>query len=203
MGPLLALLSIVAGAEPALPKGWQAPEDWQVMGFANGDLNGDGRPDLAVVLRDAQDEVRVEVYLQQANGTFRLHTTSAGAACFRCGEGAKAPTVEGLPSIKKGVLELDYLNGWGQAWENVARFRLDKGGHFILVGYTYRSWDTTSAHPEQETGYASRDANLAALKMVELAGKRRVTCRLAKKLKGLELSRFEWGRFDVGHCGKM
>ena len=168
MGSLFVLFAVVVASDPALPKGWVAPQDWQVMGFANGDLNGDGRQDLAVVLRNAEDEVKLEVYLQQANGSWRLHTAAAGAACYRCGEGAKAPTVEGLPSIKKGVLELEYVNGGREAWDSVARFRLDGGGHFILTSYGYRAWDTTSQHPELETGYAFRDVNLSTLKMVEL-----------------------------------
>jgi hypothetical protein len=207
MSPLLPLLALAAAVAPGLPKSWQPPKGWEVERFAEGDLNHDGRPDLAVVLSTADNKVELVIYLQQADGTWREHTTSEEAVCFTCA-GPKGPPVAGDPAITdKGILEMTYFGGGGDlGFESVAKFRLDAKDHFILIGYTYKASNMTAENGSLEAGLVdSKDVNLSTLKMVEtISGhKKPVTCRVDKKLQGIELSMFSFTGFNVDDCLKQ
>jgi hypothetical protein len=204
IAPLLAALSIAA-SEGEPPKAWAAPKGWTVESFAQGDLDGDGRPDLAVVLADPKDppKVKLAVYLQQPDGSFRLHTTSPRAVCTECG-GMNGPPVNGEPEITpKGILEIGYEGGAREEWHSTTKWRLDKTGHFILIGFSFTVFDRLDPAGEEPGSNKSLDVNLATLRMEDqLDGARKLKCKVDKKFQGLELSTFAYEDFDVGRCKK-
>jgi hypothetical protein len=208
---LTALLVATLAAEPALPKGFAPPAGWTVAAHAEGDLNGDGRPDLAVVLRDSASaddaanpppRLELRVYLQRSDGSYALHTTAPRAVCAGCG-GPKGGDLLGEPAItKKGLLELSYSGGSREAWDITAKWRLDKSGHFRLIGWTQRNRDTLSEDGRMEAGeVVSQDVNFATQKQIEqLQGKGQRSCAVPAKLCALELSSFVFEDFHLDDC---
>lgn len=153
------------GATPAsfTPAGYQELPD----GHAAGDLNADGRPDLALVLAPiAEDTVAkgdgetgllprlLLVLFAQPGGGYQLAAQGHQAVlCKGCG--GQYDPLDQL-SIEKGVVVLSQQGGGSGRWGVVSRFRYQQGG-FFLIGET--RWD--SRDPASEClPDTSEDTNL-------------------------------------------
>lgn len=149
------------------------PEGWRLAGSAEGDLNGDGRPDLVVVA--AHDEEQSEpnettwqeprllvLALRDAGGELRRSAVSTGAVmCRGCGGAFGDPFAD--VSVERGAVVVDHYGGSRERWSFVDRFRYE-GGRWVHIGETERHMDSTNPDDESE-----RDANLVTGLVIESA----------------------------------
>jgi hypothetical protein len=129
------------------------PRGWVLEQQAEGDLTGDRRPDLAVLIRqqrpdDAEHDRALVVVERGADGVYaRIGVGTRFLLCSSC-YGAVAGAV-GTPllSIRRGVLHIDQLSGSREARERALRFRLDaESGRMQLVGEELNAWDRVDRH---------------------------------------------------------
>lgn len=129
------------------------PRGWVLEQQAEGDLTGDRRPDLAVLIRqqrpdDAEHDRALVVVERGADGVYaRIGVGTRFLLCSSC-YGAVAGAV-GTPllSIRRGVLHIDQLSGSREARERALRFRLDaESGRMQLVGEELNTWDRVDRH---------------------------------------------------------
>ncbi len=170
---LLALAAGLAASAQVAPVGGSPaatfiPEGYYELpdGRAAGDLNADGRPDLALVLAPlAEDTVAKDsgendlpprlllVLFAQPNGRYRLAAQSRQAVlCKGCG-GQYDPFSQ--LEITKGCVVLSQQGGNSGRWGIINKFRYQQGD-FFLIGETY--W-TSEVGPECPPG-TSEDTNL-------------------------------------------
>ncbi len=135
---LLALPSFAAAAAlPGLPKTGRtaadfAPKGWTVEQQVVGELGGDARPDLAVVLVKVADgdaeRPRALVWLHGADGGYALVGSNVGllacVACLGINGGDGAPVVE----IQKRVLVVQQEGGSREAYGCTHRLRHEAEG---------------------------------------------------------------------------
>ncbi|HEX5708912.1 MAG TPA: hypothetical protein VFX96_16550 [Pyrinomonadaceae bacterium] len=151
------------------------PSGWRLLGSAEGDLNADGRADLALALAhdaeqsdpgDIWQEPRLLVIaLREANGKLRRSAVSQEAVmCRGCGGVFGDPFAD--MRIERGALVVDHYGGSRDRWSFVDRFRYD-GGRWVHIGATERHMD--SFEPDFEE---SRDANLSTGLVIESASGR-------------------------------
>jgi hypothetical protein len=125
------------------------PSGWKIMAQAEGDLNKDGIPDAALVLRESAEEKegadtadmkRILVILFGASsGGYKLSATSKEAVlCKDCGGVFGDPFV-GI-KIVRGVIVIDHYGGSRNRWGYTHRWRYQDGDWF-LVGLTSRQED--------------------------------------------------------------
>ncbi len=160
-------------AETAEAPAGFVPAGWRLLGSAEGDLNGDGRPDLVVVA--AHDEEQSEpnettwqeprllvLALRDAGGKLRRSDVSTGAVmCRGCG-GVFGDPFAGV-SVERGAVVVDHYGGSRERWSFVDRFRYE-GGRWVHIGETERHMDSTNPDDESE-----RDANLVTGLVIESA----------------------------------
>ncbi|MFO0627996.1 MAG: hypothetical protein U0325_20640 [Polyangiales bacterium] len=129
------------------------PRGWVLEQQAEGDLTGDRRPDLAVLIRqqrpdDAEHDRALVVVERGADGVYaRIGVGTRFLLCSSC-YGAVAGAV-GTPllSIRRGVLHVAQLSGSREARERALRFRLDaESGRMQLVGEELNTWDRVDRH---------------------------------------------------------
>lgn len=137
---------------PAIPKTGKTLEDFippsrAILMQAQGDLNQDGLPDLAVVLKGA-DEDREEgaatetprlllILFATKGGGYTLAASSEKAVlCKTCGGVFGDPFV--TLGIENGVLVIEHYGGSSQRWGYTHRWRY-QDGEFLLIGLTTRS----------------------------------------------------------------
>ncbi len=167
----LLLLPLAARAQTPLagrPARSFIPANYHELpdGRASGDLNRDGRPDLALVLAPtAEDTVakgdgdsdglpprRLLVLLAAPGGGYQLAGQSRRAVlCKGCG--GQYDPFEGL-SITNGILSLDQMGGGSQRWGITSKFRYQQGSFYLIGETTSR----TDPGPECSVG-SSEDAN--------------------------------------------
>lgn len=150
------------------------PAGWRLLGSADGDLNGDGRPDTALaVAHDAEQSEPGDVWqeprllviaLREASGKLRRAAVSQEVVmCRGCG-GVFGDPFEGL-SIERGALVVNHYGGSRDRWSFIDRFRHDSG-RFVHIGATERHMDSFNPNMLEE-----RDANLSTGLVIEsLAG---------------------------------
>ena len=221
MTTLLLLALLHAEAAPAKSIDAQiaaALPDFRLLRQAEGDLNGDGLPDIAAVLQekgDGSDGPRagmLAVFLRTTAGKLRLHTRAPDAVCPGCG-GPKGDWsgVLGDPSIAKGILTMEYLGGSRDLWVFKQKWRLDpRKDRFVLIGETREDSDTLSDDGEVEPGQLSfEEINYLSGKMTRRISHRGTRhCQVRPELRGLELADFDWeahtegDRFVKGSCRK-
>ena len=165
--PLLLALFVIgsrASAEillPSPPSAGSKPQDFVPVGLeilmeAAGDLNQDGKPDAALVLRNpAENTIPVTeewprllvLLLQKPEGGYRLAAKSRQAIlCRTCGGVFGDPLAE--IQIKNGVLVIDHYGGSRDRWGYTHRWR-HQDGDWVLIGETKSSSDTFG--PEAKT----------------------------------------------------
>ncbi|HEX5034355.1 MAG TPA: hypothetical protein VFW62_07745, partial [bacterium] len=110
------------------------PKGWETLMQAEGDLNRDGKPDAALVLKNptedagGEEQPRLLVLLLQnpAGGGYRLAATSEQAIlCRICGGIFGDPLAE--LQIKNGVVIIDHYGGSRFRWGYTHRWRQQDG----------------------------------------------------------------------------
>lgn len=175
MRKLLLALSVVltlgtgAAAQDAKPldvssvaKEGSAPSDfvpsgWKVEDTVKGDLNKDGRDDVALELVQAGGEdterARALVVLFAAdNGKLRRAGVSNKVLyCTMC-QGTMGGGSGGVLKIQKGVLLVDQLSGSRESTHTLLRFRYDaKDNRFVLIGQDVDTQDRLSGEGTGES----------------------------------------------------
>jgi len=190
-----------AAARPA-SGGWreQLPAGWTIESSVEGDLNGDGRDDVAATLSQTgadgvRKDVRVVVLLKKTDGTYALHTDSPKAACAGCGALAGTDGVEGRVGVRKGALVLSYRAGTHGQWKVTTRWRL-KHGRFMMDGFT--RVNEAGGEPGE---LLSAEASAAKGRIVERlagAGGRSTTrsCRAPARLRETTLTGFDFANAE-------
>lgn len=126
------------------------PAGWALVEALKGDLNGDGRPDLAMLMRESDpgkvlrddteldtNPYRIAVAFLQADGrTYRLAMENHTLIPRHTNRGVSDPFQDF--ALKKGVLAVQLhhfanMGGWGMATMKFG-FRYQQGG-FRLIGY--------------------------------------------------------------------
>jgi hypothetical protein len=110
-------------------------------GRATGDLNHDGRPDVALVLSpkaesldDYDDETmpgRVLLILFGTAQGYKLATQANRVMLSKNGGGQYGDPFAGL-SIRKGVLTVNHYGGSSWRWSVVSKFRYQQGNFFLI-----------------------------------------------------------------------
>ena len=195
------LAFLLAAAAPARA-GWREllPKDWTVESSAEGDLDGDGRDDVAATLSHSgadgtRKDVRVVVLLRKADGSYVLHTDSPKAACAGCGALSGTDGVEGRVGVSKGALVLGYRAGAHGAWKVTTRWRL-KHGRFMMAGFQRLNQGET-----RPGDLLSAEANVAEGRLTErvaAAGGRATTrsCRVPARLRESTLTAFDFANAE-------
>ncbi|HVZ27169.1 MAG TPA: hypothetical protein VG798_00800, partial [Rhizomicrobium sp.] len=126
---MIALFLAAALAQHASSSQGFTPKGWRVEASATGDLDGDGKPDLALVLKDAKGMRTLMVAFGGAGGYDRK---AQNDKLLPVGDSDPQQTFDesGL-AIKGRVLNLriDHLRG-----NSTYSFRF-QNGHFELIGY--------------------------------------------------------------------
>lgn len=149
------------------------PAGWRLLEAAEGDLNGDGRADMALVA--AHDEEQSEpnettwqeprllvIALRDGGGKLRRSAAAAGAVmCRGCG-GVFGDPFAGV-SIERGAVVVNHYGGSRERWAFADRFRYE-GDRWVHIGETERHMDSTNPDLEEE-----RDANLVTGLVIESA----------------------------------
>jgi hypothetical protein len=189
-------------------------------GDATGDLNGDGIPDVAVLLADkamkedaADKPLALRVYFADKSGKLTLATEAPKAACLGCGgvKGGDAPyTLE----IKKGVLSLTYDGGSRETESYTTKWRYQHGD-FELVGIHEVQMDTLAGDKGMIRSI-ERDVNVSTLKMEETVStvvsstpdgeikttEKKHKCAVPPEYKGRKLKSADNSDFTVPKCTK-
>lgn len=155
----LGALSLALGALALAGPAWGAPAPpplagHQVLAQAQGDLNGDGLPDLvAVHARKGGPAPRpVLVHWGRPGGGFGPAALRSDGAVLRSDEGGAMGDPWGELAIQRGTLLLTHRGGSSYAWSNADRYAWS-GGAMRLIGCTERSWqqgDPESTMDEQD-----------------------------------------------------
>lgn len=140
------------------------PRGWVLEQQAEGDLTGDRRPDLALVIRqqrpDDADHDRALVVLERgADGVYaRIGVGTRFLLCSSCYGSVAGPVGAPLLAIRRGVLAVEQLSGSREARERTLRFRLDaESGRLMLVGEELASWDRAEGRGSRtRTNHLSR-----------------------------------------------
>lgn len=129
------------------------PRGWVLEDQAEGDLTGDRRPDLAVLIRqqrpeDAEHDRALVVVERGADGVYaRIGVGNRFLLCSSCFGSVAGALGRPLLSIRRGVLHVDQLSGNREARERALRFRLDaESGRMQLVGEELNTWDRVDRH---------------------------------------------------------
>lgn len=129
-----------------------APAGWRVEATAEGDLNGDGRPDAAIVITtgtQGYDEQAgrplfitraLVLALREADGRLRRSAVSDSAVLDGNEGGVMGDPFEGI-SIERGAVVIQHYGGSRNRWSYTHRYRWQDGGWW-LIGLTYAGSDT-------------------------------------------------------------
>jgi hypothetical protein len=138
---LAALLSPLACAAPAIPGRADAPphfvpEGWRAETQLEADFDGDGRTDIAMVVRN-DDERWLVVALGEGKGLHRVGL----------GELDPYPLGDASLAAKKGVLLVTDLTGGTTAIQSTYRYRYEnETGRMRLIGDDVALYSRTNAH---------------------------------------------------------
>lgn len=136
------------------------PKGWLLVDSQSGDLNGDGRKDLAVVLEEqAEDGERPDpedaaprllvVLLARADGSLRTAHVNSSLVLNRFSGGVFGDPFEGI-AVENGSLVIRHYGGSNFRWSWEMEFRY-VDGLFRLAGLTHGSMYTGTANGEDTT----------------------------------------------------
>ncbi|MBX3075248.1 hypothetical protein KF913_15070 [Candidatus Obscuribacterales bacterium] len=169
-------------------------EPWVVDSEAVGDLNKDGRPDVAMILSiDAQGGMsaahrKLIVALKRGN-TFEKVLESDKTTMLGFGPSGGLPQVE----IKKGVLIVHHYGGSRERYEYWHKYQI-RDGRFVLIGFTAASNDALDPSSHQKVDVNTMTGEISSNCA---SSKGMVSERLlelwAAPIKGDEPSPSDWG----------
>jgi hypothetical protein len=154
----------LAGPAIGAETGYLIPRGWSVLneGIARGDLNRDGRPDLALAVRRHNEtellkagndaERLLIVFFRQADGRLKRVFINKTAIMGHDDGGMLGDPFQSL-RIERGALVLDHWGGSREQWEYTSRFRLE-GRQWKLIGLRTASRDRLNGD------FSQRDTNL-------------------------------------------
>ena len=143
-----------------------APAGWRVEATAEGDLNGDNRPDAAIVIAtgaQGYDERAgrplfikraLVLALRATDSSLRRSAASDSAVLDGNEGGVMGDPFEGI-SIERGAVVIQHYGGSRNRWTYTHRYRHQEGGWW-LIGLTYVGSDTLD--PEH---HDRKDINLS------------------------------------------
>ena len=145
------------------------PKDWAILFQAEGDLNRDGRPDAALILKFGEEDAdrfqaveipRLLVFLLQApSGGYRLSaSTSKLVLCRACG-GIYGDPVQDF-NIERGAVVVSHYGGSRYRWGFTHRYRL-QDGDWVLIGSTSVTNDNLTQEIHQ------KDTNLLTGEVIQ------------------------------------
>jgi hypothetical protein len=159
---------------PALSKNGKTladfvPRGWSVKARAEGDLNKDGRNDVAAILifdgensgkEKFEDYPRLLVFLlRQPDDTLQLSAASDQVILGKNMGGVYGDPFQSL-KIEHGTVVVNHYGGSREKWGNVYRFRYQEGDWF-LIGKTIFTSDSLSRKKD------TTDTNLLTGKVIE------------------------------------
>ena len=175
----LSVTPVSAGFDyPKLPSegatvGDLVPEGWKLMVEANGDLDKDGRDDVAAIIEwteavrherncgkkgyDSHAAPRILLIALAGDDGYRLAESDSGVVLRSDEGGVWGDPFQSL-EIARGTVVLSHYAGSAWRWGMVQRFRFQNGGWY-LIGHTESSHHTVS---EQTSEY---DYNLSTGKV--------------------------------------
>jgi hypothetical protein len=133
----LSFLALIPVAAYAAPPESIAPH--KVISAVEGDFNGDGSLDRAVLMDNGQSDADLVIYLNDGNGAFKA-AGHAPAIAFNGGLAGNSPE---LRLGKTGALQVHAENmAIGRDhWERTLTVSF-RGGQFVVSGITASSYDT-------------------------------------------------------------
>jgi hypothetical protein len=147
------------------------PPSYDTLSMRSGDMNKDGIPDIAIVLKPSIENLtdsvfdpdsfpRIILVLIKEKDEYRLAAASASAIlCANCGGIFGDPFSE--IAVSKGLLVIDHNGGSNWRWEVTHKYRYQQNDMY-LVGNTNRSyWNVQMCEKINEfAGTEYRDENL-------------------------------------------
>jgi len=146
---------------PAIPKTGKSlkdfvPASWTVLKQAQGDLNKDSLPDLAVVLKSGAEDreegggaetprLLLILFGTKAGGYTLAASSEKAVLCKGCGGVFGDPFAQ--LGIERGALVIEHYGGSSERWGHTHRWRY-QNGDFFLIGLTTRSDDTRTGASE-------------------------------------------------------
>jgi hypothetical protein len=177
----------------AKPSGFLS-EPWVIDSRAVGDLNKDGRQDVAMILSiNAQGGMsaahrKLVVALKRGNGYEKVIDTDK-ATMLGFGPSGAVPQVE----IKRGVLIVNHYGGSRERYEYRHKYQI-RNGRFVLIGFTAESNDALDASSHQRLDVNTMTGEVSSNRA---SSKGAVTERLlelwAAPIAGDEPSPSDWG----------
>lgn len=148
-----------------------APQGWTVLAKAEGDLNRDGQPDVAIAFRnpgedqDNRDQLPrlLVIALREPGGRWKRAALSEDEIlCRTCGGMLGDPFQE--LAIQRGAVVIAHYGGSRFRWGHTYRYRLEPGG-WERIGETELTEDSAQG-TARET-----DRNLVTGRVVETQGR--------------------------------
>lgn len=142
------------------------PSGYDTMATAIGDLNGDGKPDMVLVLHDKREDSAVSgsdivennrplIVLLKTNDGWKVAAKSVNVVlCKDCGGVYGDPFMQVY--IRNGVILVDHYGGSNWRWGYTHKFRY-RDGDFYLIGLTKDSYCVFGGTACGDIGSASRD----------------------------------------------
>ena len=143
-----------------------APSGWVVEATVEGDLNGDGRNDAAIVIKSGENryDERTQrmrfarraliVALREGNGSLHRSAVSDNAVLDGNEGGVMGDPFQGV-TIERGTIVIQHYGGSRDRWSYTHRYRF-QSGQWALIGLTEGRMDTLNPSYQD-----SRDANLS------------------------------------------
>ncbi len=141
------------------------PKNYKVLQTATGDLNKDGRPDVAVVMENKEKHRILFLLFANENKTYTLKAQNE-KIIMHADEGGMLGDPFGVGSldITKNVLTISFEGGGSGRWNLSYKFRF-KNNDFQLIGAT-----STNTSPQSED-IETYDFNFSTQKMQHTKGK--------------------------------
>ena len=100
--------------------------------FAYGDVNLDGRQDLAVAVENTQGQRAFRVYLGESDGSLKLHREGSKVILASDAK-TESDSFNSVQISKTGLISISHLDDLTMAWNRIQKFQF-QNGEIILIG---------------------------------------------------------------------